>query len=230
MSSFFYHFVVFSKRLIRPELLDHLPPEQARANLADLVRINRHFGGHSVVRKTLQRIVARDEQFTVLDIGAASGDTARSIQAHYPRASVTSLDLNFAHLEPAPHPKIIADAFQLPFAPRSFDFVMSSLFLHHFYDQQVIQLLSTFHALARRGLLICDLERHILPYLFLPVTKRFFGWRYVTVHDGVISVRASFRPRELLDLAHRAGIGNAEVYVHRPAFRISLVALKAAIV
>jgi hypothetical protein len=104
--------------------------------------------------------------------------------------------------------------------------VLSSLFLHHFQDQQVVDLLRGFHAVARRGLLICDLERHIVPYLFLPATKRLFNWGKITVHDGVISVRASFRPSELLLLAQRAGIENAEVRVHRPAFRLSVVAKK----
>ena len=42
---------VFAKRLIKPELLDHAPPEEARPNLADLVRINSNFGGHSTIRK-----------------------------------------------------------------------------------------------------------------------------------------------------------------------------------
>lgn len=220
--------MVFRKRLIRPELLDHVTPEQAAPNLADLVRINRRFGGHSVLRRTLERVLSRDERFTVLDIGAASGDTARLIQERYPRASVTSLDLSAVNLGRAPQPKLIADAFRLPVAPESFDFVISTLFLHHFEDQQVIELLSSFRAVARRALLICDLERHILPYLFLPATKRLFKWGDITVHDGVISVRASFRASELLELAHRAGIHNAEVCVYRPAFRISLVAMKEA--
>ena len=218
---------MFSKRLIRPELLDHVTPEEARPNLADLVRINRHFGGHSVLRKVLGRVVGRNERFTLLDIGAASGDTARLIQELYPRASVTSLDYNAVNLGAAPEPKIIADAFRLPIAPGRFHFVLCSLFLHHFNDEQVVELLRGFYAAAHRALLICDLERHILPYLFLPATKPLSQWGRITVHDGIISVRASFRADELLQLAHKAGIHVAEVQVHRPAFRISLVAPKA---
>ena len=217
---------MFSKRLIKPELLDHLPPEEARLNLADLVRINRHFGGHSVLRKTVAGIAGANERFTLLDIGAASGDTARLIQEIFPKASITSLDYNAVNLGTAPHPKLLADAFRLPFLPASFDFVVSSLFLHHFEDPQVIELLRNFYQIARRGLLVCDLERHMAPYLFLPATKLLFGWQRITVHDGVISVRASFRARELAKLSREAGIAAAEIRVHRPAFRLSLVAMK----
>lgn len=219
---------MFSKRLIKPELLDHVTPEIARPNLADLVRINRHFGGHSVLRQTLDRVVGRSERFTLLDIGAASGDTARLIQDLYPNASVTSLDYNAVNLGAAPNPKIIADAFRLPIARGSFDFVLSSLFLHHFSDEQAVELLNGFYRVVKRALLICDLERHVLPYFFLPATRPLFRWGSITVHDGIISVRASFRRDELLQLACKAGIPNAEVRVHRPAFRISLVAAKAA--
>jgi SAM-dependent methyltransferase len=217
---------VFPHRFIEPELLDHADPVVARANLADLVRINRHFGGHSVIRKLLKQVVHAGESFSVLDVGAASGDTAGVIRAVYPNASVTSLDYNGVNLGAAPAPKVIADAFRLPFGPGTFDFVLSSLFLHHFTNEQVRDLLSSFYQIARRAVLIADLERHVAPYLFLKTTKRLFGWGDITVHDGLISVRAAFRASELRNIAREAGLQDAVVAVHRPAFRLGLVATK----
>lgn len=217
---------MFAKRLIKPELLDHAPPDEARLNLADLVRINSNFGGHSTIRKMLAQVVPTDDKFTLLDIGAASGDTARLLQRLYPRAAVISLDYSPVNLEMAPPSKLIADAFELPFPPGSFDYVLCSLFLHHFSDEQVVGLLKSFYRAAKRALLICDLERHIVSYYFLPLTKWFFGWQRITLHDGPVSVRAAFRSDELLRLANRAGIRDARVSVHRPAFRVSLIARK----
>lgn len=217
---------MFSTRVIKQELLDSAAPDEARLNLDDLVRINHNFGGHAVIRAMLGSVVQENEKFSLLDIGAASGDAARMIAHLYPAASITSLDLHPVNLAAAPHPKLIADAFRLPFGPESFDFVLSSLFLHHFVDAQVISLLESFYRLARRALLISDLERHILPYWFLPATKLVFGWKRITLHDGPISVRASFRRNELVNLAERAGIQGVDVQVHRPAFRLSLIAAK----
>jgi 2-polyprenyl-3-methyl-5-hydroxy-6-metoxy-1,4-benzoquinol methylase len=217
---------LFSERLIQPELLDHADPAEARRNLADLVRINRHFGGHSALRKTLAHVARENETFTLLDIGAASGDTARLIQQIYPLASVTSLDYNLVNLEQAPPPKVIADAFLLPLKAESFDFVLCSSFLHHFRNEQVTELLRSFYAISRRALLAVDLERHVLPYWFIRATQPFYGWGRITVHDGQISVRASFQERELLRLAANAGIENAAVKRFRPAFRLGLVARK----
>ncbi|MBV8052127.1 MAG: methyltransferase domain-containing protein [Acidobacteriaceae bacterium] len=217
---------VFIRRVIKPELLDHLPPDEARPNLADLIRINQHFGGHSVILKTLARVAQRDEAFSLLDIGSASGDTARTIKATYPRSRVVSFDYNATNIAAAPRPKIIGNAFALPFAPASFDYVLCSLFLHHFQNEQVVELLRNFFAAAHKALLVCDLERNVIPFLFLPATKYVMNWKKVTVHDGMISVRASFTDEELKSLAEQAGIASCETSVHRPAFRISMIARK----
>jgi SAM-dependent methyltransferase len=217
---------VFRYRLIVPELLDHAAPDEAKPNLEDLIRINRRFGGHSVLRRTLAKILQPSEQFTMLDVGAASGDSARVIASEYPGGRITNLDYNDVNLEAAPKPKIIADAFLLPFREQSFDYVFCSLFLHHFAEEKVIHLLRTLYATARHALIVCDLERHILPYLFLPATRPFFGWGRITLHDGPVSVRAAFRKEELEALAQKAGITNAEFTVYRPAFRITMVARK----
>lgn len=217
---------VFSKRLIKPELLDHLPADEARPNLADLIRINTHLGGHSILTKTIKQVIGKQDRFTALDIGAASGDTARVIKQCYTGASVTCLDNNAVNMKAAPFPKLLANAFELPFESSSFDYVLCSLFLHHFRDEQVVELLRSFYSLAKKCLLVFDLERRLLPYLFLPATRLLFGWHAVSVHDGMISVRASFRAEELLTLAQRANIGRPEVRVHRPAFRLALIAVK----
>jgi Methyltransferase domain len=217
---------MFSKRKIQPELLDHCTQELARANLADLVRINRNFGGHSTLRRLLSKVAVRGESFSLLDIGAASGDSAGLIREAYPRAVVTSVDYSAVNLSGAPHPKVQADAFTLPFAPNSVDFVLSSLFLHHFTDDKVRELLRGFSCIAKRAVLIADLERRWLPYMFLPVTKPIFRWSFITVHDGLRSVRAGFRARELRTLAMEAGLDSAEVATYRPAFRVTLVANK----
>ena len=215
---------VFSERLIEPEVLDHVPPEVARPNLADLVRINKRLGGHSVLRKALKAAIQTPGPFSLLDVGAASGDSARFISGVYPDATVTCLDYNATNLERAPRPKLIADAFNLPFAERSFDIVLCSLFLHHFQNFEAIELLRGFYRAARQALVVCDLERHVLPYLFLPATRPLFRWNDITVSDGLKSVRAAFKGDELKQVALAAGIRNPEVRVYRPAFRLTLVA------
>lgn len=213
-----------NERRIVPEMLDHAPPDVARASLRDLARVNRYLGGYSVLGKLLGGVVQAGESFSLLDIGAASGDMGAALRRRYPRAQVTSLDYIDDHLAQAAYPKLVADAFRLPFQPASFDFVFSSLFLHHFTNDQVVELFRSFRSVARRAVLAVDLERGPLAYHFLPRTRWLFGWHDITIGDGQISVAAAWKKNELLALAGRAGLSGARVRVHRPWSRLSLIA------
>jgi ubiquinone/menaquinone biosynthesis C-methylase UbiE len=209
-------------RVLKPEILDTLPPEEARASLADLVRINRTWGGHSTLRKLLDDAIPQGEAFTFLDVGAASGDMGRCVEQSRPRATVTSLDYIASHLEASRGRRVAADAFALPFGDRSFDYVFNSLFLHHFSDDQVVALLHESGRVARQQVLVIDLWRHPIPYYFMSFTQRLLGWHPVTVSDGQISVEAAFHARELRELARRAGLKGARTRASVPAFRIAM--------
>src|ERR1700722_4247423 len=215
---------LLSERVIVPEMVVHSPPDVARASLRDLARVNRYLGGYYVLGRLFSGVAQPGDSFSVLDIGAASGDMGASIRRRYPRALVTSLDYRGDHLAQAADPKMVADAFRMPFRPASFDFVFSSLFLHHFTNDQVVELFRSFRGLARRAVLAIDLDRGPLAYHFLPNTRRLFGWHDITISDGQISVAAAFKKDELLALAVRAGLSNPRVRVHRPWSRLSLVA------
>ena len=215
---------IADQRVIEPELLDHASPDIARDNLRDLVRINRYLGGYGILRRIITQFVRPHDRFSVLDVGAASGDMGAALRHRYPRAIVTSLDKRPLHLEQAAHPKLVGDAFLLPFAPRSFDFVFSSLFLHHFSDDQVVELCRNFATVARRAVLAIDLERGPIAYHFIPATRWLFGWHDISLYDGPVSVRAAFKKGELRELALRAGLTQSRVSIHRPWARLSLVA------
>jgi hypothetical protein len=213
-----------AERVIVPEMLDHAPPDVTRASLRDLARINRYLGGYYVLGRLFDSVARPGESFSVLDIGAASGDMGAAIRRRYPAARVTSLDYKLDHLAEAAGPRVAADAFSLPFRPASFDFVFSSLFLHHFTNEQVAELLTSFGVLARRAVLAIDLERGPLAYHFLPASRWLFRWHEITINDGQISVAAALKKNELRELAVRAGFPTAHVRVHRPWSRLSLVA------
>jgi hypothetical protein len=211
-------------RVLKPEILDTLPHDQAKASLADLVRLNRRWGGHSTLRRLLrQAIPSTAEAFSLLDVGAASGDMGARIREWYPQARVISLDRIASHLSHALTPRVAGDAFHLPFRAKSIDYVFCSLFLHHFTAQEIVELLAGFAEVASRAVLVIDLERNPIPYYFVPWTKWLFGWDPVTVNDARISVEAAFRPHELETLARRAGLRNPCARAYWPAFRIALV-------
>src|SRR5579862_7133977 len=113
----------FNGRVRNPELLDTLSPEEARASLSDLVRINKYWGGHGTLRRLVNHAIPREQAFSLLDVGAASGDMGRQVRKLRPRAAVTSLDYIPSHLAACEGPRVAADAFALPFAGKTFDYV-----------------------------------------------------------------------------------------------------------
>ncbi len=213
----------WSSRTLQPELLEHAGPEYADRNLRELARINRWFGGHRALLRMMRDLVHPQEHFSVLDVGAGSGDMGRCLTRHFRNVKVVSLDHRPFHLRNAPSPRVVADALQLPFAQHAFDFVLCSSVLHHFPDCGVVDMISTLRQFARRALLLLDLERHPFAYHFLPLTRRILGWGPLTVHDGPVSVAAAFRLEELVSLTRAAGSKVAIGRRHRPWLRVSVV-------
>jgi len=208
-------------RLIGREMMAKAAEADVAAVLSDLRRINRWLGGHRVTQWAFNRLKP-PRRFTVLDVGAASGDNGRAIRAIWPGAAVTSLDITHHHLSAADGGRVVADAFRLPVAARGIDYVYCSLFLHHFADDDVIRLLTGFAAVARRGVVVVDLERHRLAHLFMPASRWLFRWHPMTVHDGQVSVETGFTASELRGLVMRAGLEGARVTRHLPWFRLSI--------
>jgi len=210
-------------RSLRAERLEAAEVEEVQENLLDIARINRWFGGHRTLLQLLRGLVGPLDRFSIVDVGAASGDMGRCIQNRFPRATVVSLDRQALHLKTANTPRIAADAFALPFRERSFDLVMSSSFLHHFSNVEVSALLREMRRVARTAVIILDIERHAFASFFLRATRGLFGWSELTVHDGCLSVDAAFQLPELQSIVSVLTPGYLITRRHLPWFRVSAV-------
>jgi len=223
-----------------PELLDmgEGSTEDVQMNLAEMWRINRYLGGvHAITRHLYPRLRAHAGVATLVDLGTGSADMpvsiARWARREHIRIRILAVDLAARHLTVAAHRihseadinLLQADAARLPLAPKSIDYLMSSLFLHHFKPEQVVELLRNTFACARHGIVMSDLVRGWLPLIGFKLGQAILARNYLTRHDGALSIRRAYTPSELQELARAAGLTNFRVYEHWP-WRMTLVADK----
>jgi hypothetical protein len=107
-------------------------------------------------------------------------------------------------------------------AAGSVDFVISSLFLHHFTASELIQVLPQWAGLARQSLIMTDVVRHPAPYWFMKATSPLFARSTITRHDAAVSIRRAYRAHELRSIAVAAGLVQARVHTCFP-YRMVLV-------
>lgn len=213
-------------------------PSDVRSSFADLWRINRYLGGvPALTRHLFPRLRAHAGLVTIADIGTGSAEipaliarwaARRRLNVRILGIDVAARNLNLARtsVKALPNVRLVqADAHSFPLALESVDYVISSLFLHHFNPEQVVELLREFDGRARRGIIMSDGERGWLPYIGFKLVQPIFARSYLTRHDGAASVRRAYTPDELRRMAQAAGLTNARVHRH-PLWRMTLVADK----
>jgi ubiquinone/menaquinone biosynthesis C-methylase UbiE len=225
------------RRITCSELLDEDKGtrREIRDSLDDLWRINRWLGGVSASLRLLEDFFARAgaHPVRVLDVGAGDSRLASQLQRELQRQGLevefTVLDRRLSHLRNGskqtgtPQP-VVADALALPFAGGSFNVVMCNLFFHHFSDEPARQLLRGMAAISSEAVIVNDLERHRLPYLFIRYAP-WFARSPITRHDGPASVRQAYTRSELAAIAAAAGFIHFDVRRFVP-FRLGLTLWK----
>jgi SAM-dependent methyltransferase len=217
----------FRRRSYELEHLDlgDYTPEEYEGCMVELRRVNRWLGDASALRRTVLAEIERDgaREFSLLDVGAGTGEllreTARWARARGVRARLVGLELNERSAEgileeSRAFPEIgavRADALRMPFDVGAFDYVICSLFTHHFRDESVVALLREMSRVARRRVYCIDLHRHPVAYYFYTTVARLFLHNRLIREDGALSILRAFSPRELESLAGRAGLSRAKV-------------------
>jgi 2-polyprenyl-3-methyl-5-hydroxy-6-metoxy-1,4-benzoquinol methylase len=215
------------------ELLDGpLDPSTLRGNLRDLERVNRWLGGRSLSLNAVKGL-ARGVQHrtTVLDVGTGAGD----IPLYMSRSTAYSdLGLEFEAIDI--RPEIVAIArhtvrrhrvkvrlARLEAEPDgSFDVVHSSLLMHHLDPAQAIATLREMARVARRAVIVNDLDRTRRWLRLARLLARLLSTNRYTRHDAPLSVQRAYRPDELARLAKAAGLVEVSRLWTRPAYRYAI--------
>lgn len=187
------------------ELLDGgcLSMPEVEENLADLARLNRLPGGVSASIAGMRRLIDRGGPAHVIDVGTGQADIPLAFANE--GWQVTAVDANpevlgIARRATSQEPRVTivaAGAHALPFPDDAFDVAHGSLLMHHLDPSDAISALREMRRVARRGVVINDLRRGLLPLAATAVSVMALGRSGVTRADGVASARRAYTLPEL---------------------------------
>lgn len=192
------------KRIVQSEILDALPPNDPRAirSRRDLQRVNWWMHNHSIMANALKENVSGTPK-QIVELGAGDGNFLLSVaqKLDWQKTNAVLLDLqkNISSETLGAFSKIgwraetvVADVFDWNGEAQT---VIANLFLHHFEDLKLKQLLQK---IANRAELFVAVEPHRFAFPFLcGQLLRFIGCNSVTRHDAIVSVHAGFMRKEI---------------------------------
>jgi hypothetical protein len=197
-------------RLVEPELLDALPPDDPGAvrSRSDLRRLNRWMRRAPLIASVLSENLAVPPR-TLVEVGAGDGtlllEVARQLRGSWADVRAVLVDSKptigqetIAEFERLGwHVEIVvADVFDwIAGTTATVDGVLANLFLHHFDDRRLGALL---HWVARhtRVMVACETRRE-WSSLVVARTLGLLGCHRITRHDALASMKAGFVDGEL---------------------------------
>lgn len=218
------HMIDYKKRSSKKELLDRddIPFADIAENMKELEFINSYLGGHSITIKGFKSLLKEKKQISVCEIGCGGGDNLNVLYQFCKKnkidAKFIGIDVNKECIEYARQNSkveeidfIISDYRNVNFENKNPDIIFSSLFCHHFTEDELVIMLQWMKNNSTLGFFINDLHRHPLAYHFIKTATRLFSKSYLVKNDAPLSVLRGFRKKEWKDIFQKAGIPNYSI-------------------
>ena len=204
-----------------PEQMDRPQPVsvELESDLENLRELNRWFGSYALISIFLGRWIKPGARLRIVDLATGSGDIPRLI-AEYGRKvgaelQIDALDRQSATLEiakglSARYPEVSfveGDVLRWQ-ATERYDVVFCTLALHHFIENDAVQLLKRCHELSRKFVLVSDLRRGWLATAGVHLLTATMFREPMTKYDARLSAARAFSFSEMNQLARRAGWTN----------------------
>jgi SAM-dependent methyltransferase len=227
--------VDFSQRADLIELMDQpCSYEDLRACLYDIARVNSLTLAHRPTLCWLDQLVetmpVSAGPLRIVDVGCGYGDMLRRIDVWAAKRKIavtlTGIDLNPDAIRAAREATastqriewMVGDALS-DHPTGGTDVVLSTLLTHHLPNSEIVRFLGWMEETARYGWFINDLHRQPVPYKLFRLWAKFSSWHAFVQHDGPVSIRRSFVPKDWESLCAAAAITAEMVTIreYRPA-------------
>jgi 2-polyprenyl-3-methyl-5-hydroxy-6-metoxy-1,4-benzoquinol methylase len=212
---------MFATRSYTPELLDapDIPFADIRQNMRELDTINTLLGGHKITLKGLRLLLAGrpfEDGVHIVEIGCGDGNNLRIIEQWAAKkglaVQLTGIDYNEACIDYAlqiptnSNMQFICSDYRAVQFKTKPHIVFSSLFCHHFKDEDLVAQLQWMQQQSSLGFFINDLHRHPVAYNSIKLLTKAFSKSYLVKNDAPLSVLRGFRKAEWDCLLQKAGI------------------------
>ena len=223
--------VNLTHRSYTKELLDadDIPFEDIKRNMQELNTINTLLGGHAITIDGVKAFTKENETLHICEIGCGGGDNLQAIsKIQNTKFSFTGIDLKNECIDFAKEQYallhtnwITSDYSQVDFEVKP-DVIFSSLFCHHFTEEQLVQMLTWMKANSTKGFFINDLQRNTLAFYCIKWFTKIFSKSYLVKNDAPLSVARGFHKKEWESIFAKAGIKNYTIQ-WKWAFRYLIV-------
>jgi len=213
-----------SQRSYKKELLDsdNIPFDDIKKNMQELDFINTWLGGHNITLRGLQKLIGDKKEITVCEIGSGDGNNLVAIKKWCDKKNIAlrciGIDIKNECIEFAKQNKLLkyctewvaSDYKHVKFETKP-DLIFSSLFCHHFPDEELITQLQWMKEHSTTGFFINDLQRNIIAYHSIQVLTKLFSNSYLVKNDAPLSVARGMIKKEWQKIFEHAGINNFEI-------------------
>jgi ubiquinone/menaquinone biosynthesis C-methylase UbiE len=226
----------FSKRSYQKELIDRddIAFADIQQNMKELNFINTYLGGHKITTKAFDKLAGNRKDISVCEIGCGGGDNLNAIYICCSKKTMhlklTGIDINENCIVYARKNTpiddgnfIVSDFKNVDFKNNKPDIIFTSLFCHHFSNQDLIAMLQWLKSNSKIGFFINDLHRHPLAYYLIKIITKLFSKSYMVKNDAPVSVLKGFKKEEWKNILHEAGIINYNLK-WKWAFRYLIIA------
>ena len=184
----------FKERSKETEILDKddLPFEDVKICMKELNSINTLLGGHSITLHGINTFYPKQEtHFIVCEIGSGGGDNLKAISKKFTNAAFIGIDLKESCINFAKHQYkelnaewISSDYSKVQFKNKP-DIIFSSLFCHHFTNDQLVVMLNWMKQNSQNGFFINDLQRNTTAYYLIKWLTALFSKSYMVKMMGL---------------------------------------------
>jgi 2-polyprenyl-3-methyl-5-hydroxy-6-metoxy-1,4-benzoquinol methylase len=201
------------------ELLDEddIPFVHIKKNMQELETINTLLGGHRITVKGLKLLIGGRKQIQICEVGCGGGDNIKALNrwcdAHNIHATFIGIDIKdsciaYAH-------ENLADLDNVSWICRDYkdvkfenkpDIIFSSLFCHHFTDDELLEIVRWKNANSLIGFFINDLHRNAIAYHSIKLLTKIFSSSYLVKNDAPLSVQRGFIKTDWKAIFNKAGL------------------------